>query len=179
MVSKQNDSRHPDGLPTEAQPRWRQDFPVDVEQDEYISRRDFAKFLVLTSGTMVVGHACLGVKSIVAHTQEPPEPLAIIDDAKFEVGQVMRFDFPRHGDPCLLARLDDGKLLAYGQKCTHLACAVTPDLPNGRFVCPCHNGSFDALTGRPLAGPPRRPLPRITLEIKDGVIFATGVELST
>ena len=79
-----------------------------------------------------------------------------------------------------LARLDDGKLVAFGQKCTHLQCAVTPDVGAGKFVCPCHKGYFDIQTGRPLAGPPRRPLPRITLNVgDDGVIYATGVELST
>jgi Rieske Fe-S protein len=35
------------------------------------------------------------------------------------------------------------------------------------------------MTGRPTAGPPRRPLPKITLDIRDGTIYATGVELST
>jgi arsenite oxidase small subunit len=34
-------------------------------------------------------------------------------------------------------------------------------------------------TGRPLAGPPRRPLTRVVLEVRDGVIYATGVELRT
>lgn len=178
-MSNSSESRHPDGLPTEAQPRWRQDFPVDVEQDEYISRRDFAKFLVMTSGAMVVGHACLVGQSIARQNSPPLEPMAIVKESELAAGQVIRFHYPHPGEPCLLARMDDGKLLAYGQKCTHLSCAVTPDLPNGKFICPCHAGSFDASTGRPLAGPPRRPLPRITLEIKEGMIYATGVELST
>lgn len=178
-MTHQNDSRHPDGKPTSEQPRWRQDFPIDVEQDEYISRRDFAKFLVLTSGAMVVGHLCLAGQNVLERSREPAGPMPIIPAAQLAPDQVIRFDYPNKGDNCLLARLDDGKLLAFGQKCTHLACAVTPDLPNGKFICPCHNGSFDAMTGRPLAGPPRRPLPRITLEVKQGVIYATGVELST
>lgn len=178
-MSESNSSRHPDGQPTEAQPRWRQDFPVDVEQDEYISRRDFAKFLVLTSGAMVVGHACLVGQSVARQSRDPLEPLAIIKESELAAGQVVSFNYPGHGDPCLLAKIDEGKLLAYGQKCTHLSCAVTPDLSEGKFACPCHNGSFDMLTGRPLAGPPRRPLPRITLEVKNGTIYATGVELST
>jgi len=41
--------------------------------------------------------------------------------------------------------------------------------------CPCHNGWFDLATGAPNAGPPRRPLERVTLEIRDGVLYATGV----
>ena len=32
--------------------------------------------------------------------------------------------------------------------------------------CPCHEGYFDLDTGRQIAGPPRRPLPRIMLEVR-------------
>jgi arsenite oxidase small subunit len=44
------------------------------------------------------------------------------------------------------------------------------------LLCPCHNGCFDAATGRALAGPARRPLTRIALENRDGVVYAVGVE---
>jgi hypothetical protein len=30
-----------------------------------------------------------------------------------------------------------------------------------------------------VAGPPRRPLPRIKLDVRYGVIYATGIEVST
>ena len=39
----------PDFAPADAQPAWRQDFPIDWPQDHYVERRDFMKFLVLTS----------------------------------------------------------------------------------------------------------------------------------
>jgi Rieske Fe-S protein len=84
---------------------------------------------------------------------------------------------PGEDDRCLLLRPEADRLLAYDQKCTHLSCAVVPDVAGGCLNCPCHRGVFDLATGRPLAGPPRRPLPRITLEVRDGVVVATGVEL--
>jgi Rieske Fe-S protein len=49
----------------------------------------------------------------------------------------------------------------------------------GVLRCPCHHGLFDLATGRPLAGPPRRPLDRIRLDIRGGEIFAVGVEERT
>ena len=67
-------------------------------------------------------------------------------------------------------------LLAYDQKCTHLSCAVVPEVEHVRLACPCHKGYFDLATGRPVAGPPRRPLPRVTVHVRDGVVYATGVE---
>lgn len=171
--------RHPDGKPSAAQPKWRQDFPIDTAQDEYVSRRDFAKFLVLTSAAMAAGQICL-VGQSAARRNASHEPLAVLPDDELAVGQVVQFDYPRPKDKCLLARLEDGKLIAFGQLCTHLMCPVIPDMEKQQFVCPCHKGYFDMQDGRPLAGPPRRPLPRITLNVADdGMIYATGVELST
>jgi len=119
-------------------------------------------------------------QSVARQRHAPHERHPIAHSHEVGVGHVIRFDYPEPGEPCLLARLDDGKLVAFGQKCTHLQCAVTPDVPAGKFVCPCHKGYFDMQTGRPLAGPPRRPLPRIILYVADdGIIYATGVELST
>jgi Rieske Fe-S protein len=92
---------------------------------------------------------------------------------------VIEFRYPGDADPCLLIRLRDGRLVAYGQQCSHLSCAVIPEVDQGRLRCPCHNGHFEISEGRPIAGPPRRPLPRIKLEMRDGSIYATGVELRT
>jgi hypothetical protein len=39
--------------------------------------------------------------------------------------------------------------------------------------------AFGITTGRPLAGPPRRPLTRIKLEVRDGRIYAAGLEERT
>jgi len=80
-------------------------------------------------------------------------------------------------DDCILVRMGTDRFVAYSQKCTHLSCAVTPEPQNNRLHCPCHHGYFDLTTGAPTAGPPRRPLPRITLEIRDGAIYATGIEV--
>jgi [acyl-carrier-protein] S-malonyltransferase len=49
----------------------------------------------------------------------------------------------------------------------------------GEYSALCAAGSFDLATGAPIAGPPQRPLPRINLEVRDGVIYATGIEVKT
>ena len=86
------------------------------------------------------------------------------------------FAYPTPSDPCLLIRTRDDKLLAYSQKCTHLSCAVIPDLDAGVLRCPCHDGIFDLATGRNIAGPPPRPLPAIELDVIGDDVFATGVQ---
>ena len=128
---------------------------------------------------MALGQTFLVAQSARRSAASAPEPLAIVRDEEVAKGQVVSFDYPGANDPCLLVRLEDGRLVAFGQKCTHLSCAVIPEPKAGRFLCPCHNGSFDLASGLPLAGPPRRPLPQIRLEVRDGVVYAVAVELRT
>jgi len=52
----------PDGRPLADQPKWRQDFPIDVAQDEYVSRRELVKFIVLTSAALTVGQFWIVLK---------------------------------------------------------------------------------------------------------------------
>lgn len=75
-----------------------------------------------------------------------------------------------------MVRLSETEYVAYSQKCTHLSCPVIPDPAAERIRCPCHEGLYDLRTGDAIAGPPKRPLPRITLEVRDGRILATGVQ---
>jgi len=75
--------------------------------------------------------------------------------------------------------LAEDVLVAYGQKCTHLSCAVRPRVDQGVIHCPCHEGYFDLQSGHPVAGPPRRPLPRVRIEVRANQIYATGVEERT
>jgi len=156
-------------------PPWMQDFPVETVEDNYVARRDFTKFMVLTSGAFAVGQAWIGIKTIVSEREHQPAEKMIGRVDEVQVGQARGFSYPGENDPCLLLRLSETEFVAYSQKCTHLSCAVVPG-GDGTLRCPCHEGSFDCLSGRPLAGPPRRPLPRITLQVRAEVIYATGVE---
>ena len=176
----------PDGQPEQSQPDWRRDFPIDTVQDNEVARRDFTNFMVLTSMAFVVGQFWIVVQNQFRKQKAPPAPLEIARVDEIPVGGTMLFDYPGEHDPCLLLRVPsepgaalEKAFLAYDQKCTHLSCAVIPELERGRLHCPCHNGSFDLHSGRAIAGPPRRPLTRITLEIRDGIIYATGIELRT
>jgi Rieske Fe-S protein len=169
----------PDHRPMAEQPRWRQDFAVDWPQDNLIARRDFARFLVLTSGAFVVGQAWIAAKSLVRARRAAPARKRIASLAAVPPGSVMMFNYPGDHDPCLLIRMRDGKLLAYDQKCTHLSCAVIPKLDEGILHCPCHEGIFELSTGRNIAGPPPRPLPVIELELVGDDVFAIGVKART
>ncbi len=75
----------------------------------------------------------------------------------------------------MLVHLSGGELAAYSQKCTHLVCVVFWEAEDQEFVCPCHEGIFDATTGAPVAGPPQRGLPQIQLDVRNDTIWAVGI----
>jgi nitrite reductase/ring-hydroxylating ferredoxin subunit len=169
----------PNGGSSDAQPKWRQDFPIDWPQDHYVARRDFTKFMVLISLAFTAGQFWIIVQNFLRKRRGelPLHHIAAVDQVA--VGGSLTFSYPESPDTCVLVRTSENTFLAYSQKCTHLSCAVVPKPDKGQFHCPCHEGAFDLVTGVPIAGPPRRPLPKINLEIRSGAIYATGVELRT
>ena len=169
----------PDFAAAEAQPAWRQDFPIDWPQDLYVERRDFLKFLVLTSAGFTAGQAWIAAQNWYRRRngQAPIQRIAGIDD--LAVFESLAFRYPDEHEPCLLVRVSTSEFVAFNQKCTHLSCAVIPRPGEGSFFCPCHEGRFDLRSGVPIAGPPKRPLTRIVLERRGNDIYAVGVEERT
>lgn len=155
--------------------RWREDFPVEWENDEYITRREMVKFLALGSLTIAGANFILAG---IPHILRPgPLPRIKVGTASLlAAGNSQLFRYPTHDDPCILIRQPSGDLVAYSQVCTHLSCAVIHDQRENTLFCPCHHGYFTVAEGRPYAGPPTRPLPRIKLEQEGDEIFAVGVE---
>ncbi len=168
----------PDSRPAEEQPAWRQDFPIDWPADHYVERRDFMKFMVLTSGAFTTGQFWIAAQQWL-RDQRPLGQVRIASLAALPVGGAQVFYYPGEHDNCLLVRLSESELVAYGQKCTHLTCAVTPRVAEGTLLCPCHNGIFDLRSGNVLAGPPPRPLPRVRLDVRGDDVYATGIDWRT
>lgn len=169
----------PDLRPHDVQPAWRHDFPIDWPQDHYVERRDFLKFMVLTSAAFTLGQFWIAAQNWWRRRQGAPGIRRIASVEQLAVGGALVFYYPGEHDNCVLVRLGEQDFVAFSQKCTHLACAVVPRPDEGLLHCPCHAGYFDLRSGRPTAGPPTRPLPRITLDVRGAEIYATGVELGT
>jgi len=169
----------PDGRPLDEQPCWRQDFPIDWPADEYLTRREFIKFMLLTSGAFSAGQVALLIagQRQKAASSEPTMVVARVDDVP--IGGSLIFHYPENSPARILIRLDDQTFVAYEQQCTHLLCPVIPAVDKGELHCPCHDGVFDLHSGRPLSGPPQRPLARVRIEIQNGEIVATGIERRT
>ena len=57
----------------DAQPAWRNDFPIDWPQDQYVERRDFTKFMVLTSLALTVGQFWIAAQNWWRRRRGEPE----------------------------------------------------------------------------------------------------------
>lgn len=68
--------------------------------------------------------------------------------------------------PGLLKKNQDGSYTAFVAVCTHLDCTVSYIPEKRKFYCACHQGWYDE-NGKNIAGPPPRPLRRLSLEIKE------------
>jgi Rieske Fe-S protein len=169
----------PNFAPADAQPAWRQDFPIDWPQDLYVERRDFMKFMVLTSAAFTIGQLWIGAQNWYRQRRGQPPVQRVASVVDVAVGAAIGFTYPHEHERCLLVRLSTDEFVAFGQQCTHLSCAVIPRPDEGIFYCPCHEGRFDLRTGVPTAGPPRRPLMRVLLERRGPDIYAVGVEERT
>lgn len=71
-----------------------------------------------------------------------------------------------------------GGFVAYSKLCTHMGCPVALYQQEVNvLVCPCHQATFDVLSGaRPVLGPAGRPLPQLPLAVDEaeGVLIAAG-----
>ena len=157
-------------------PTWKDHFPDSWVDDHFVTRREFTKSLVWVSLATFLANVVLAMlsrlKRLWGAEALPQVQIATVHD--LPVGGARVFHYPASGDPCLLVRLDVDRYVAFGQKCTHLGCPVSYRAADRQLYCPCHQGFFDAADGRVLAGPPSRPLPRVTLERRGEELWAIG-----
>jgi Rieske Fe-S protein len=144
-----------------------QEFPIETAEEPDVGRRQFLSTLAVASGAFACAHAGIALRSVRTAGREPlqhePRDLGV-NFYQMAIGDAVAFKYPDKQSPCLLVKLGDqpSDLVAYSQSCTHLM---------------CHQGAFDIRTGDAIMGPPRAPLPKITIAIAtDGAITATGVQ---
>jgi Rieske Fe-S protein len=72
--------------------------------------------------------------------------------------------------PVVVVRLSANRVVGFSAICTHQGCAVS-SISNGTINCPCHGSRFAVTTGNVVAGPAPRPLPPVTLEVRNGQVY--------
>ncbi len=154
-----------------------------------IDRRDFVKVVLAFLGTImgaVIGLPAIGYLISPATKVQQKEawiPLGPLEN--YPVGMPTLFSFTRstvngwertassHG--AYVVRMSESALKVYSNMCTHLSCRVTWKEDLQEYVCPCHDGHFDA-EGQVTLGPPPKPLNEYETKIEDGNLFIYFVE---
>ena len=103
-------------------------------------------------GTAALGNAC----------GKPPDARVRVPLAELPRGG--RTVVAYAGEPVEIVHGAEG-ITARSLLCTHFGCRVAWDAARERYRCPCHDGWFDG-SGRPLAGPPTRPLRAVRVVVE-------------
>uniref|UniRef100_F4C1H1 Rieske (2Fe-2S) iron-sulfur domain n=1 Tax=Sphingobacterium sp. (strain 21) TaxID=743722 RepID=F4C1H1_SPHS2 len=153
-------------------PNWKRDFPIQQKKATHVSRREFAKFLALFSGTLALANGIIVIRSWLF----PSKPLEgehfVCGEEDVPLGKMFQFEIEgSRVVPYILIHLAEGEWRAFEQKCTHLTCAVRYRDDLQKIECPCHHGFFSADTGEVLQGPPPRPLPQLEVLVRDGKVY--------
>lgn len=157
--------------------RWREDFSFKTEIEEYVTRRDFLRLLVIVSAGLAFGNIVIGLLSLGPKPSGLPK-LDLGPADNIAPGSSRVFSYPTSDVPAILIRRSNGEYIAFHQKCPHLACPVTYHPEDGESLrCHCHNGVFDLRTGQGIQGPPRelRALREVVLNVEQGTLFAIGL----
>jgi nitrite reductase/ring-hydroxylating ferredoxin subunit len=159
-------------------PLWQQDFPINRADELNNSRRQFLKFLGLTSVAFFTGTLATALKAAFESRRTADMPaLRIAAVADVPEGGSVNFHYPDESYPALLIHLPGQQFVAYEQRCTHLLCPVLYQHERQRIFCPCHEGTFDPVSGVNRSGPPPRPLNRIKVEVRGDAVYAVGRSL--
>ena len=86
------------------------------------------------------------------------------------LGQRVRLE--NNGAPVEIIRTKD-QVIARSLLCTHQGCRVRWYEDQQLYICPCHEGKFDA-EGEVVYGMPSSPLRRLTATIKNDQIVVSG-----
>jgi Rieske Fe-S protein len=148
------------------------EFPVRADEDSYVTRREFTKFLGLSSLAFFLGTAMAAGRRLwtkIAANQAGATRVIAVDE--IPVSGYTLFRYPTGDDPCILLRLAQDRFAAYNQQCTHLSCPVVFNGASRQLECPCHKGSFSAEDGRVIAGPPKRGLDALKVSIRKNEVW--------
>src|SRR5687768_15112333 len=92
-------------------PLWRDEFSIESAEERYVTRRQFGRFLVLTSLGMMTGNAIILLRSLF-RKDEVHAPVVVASLSEIPVGGVKQFHYPGPHDACLLIRRGENDFVA-------------------------------------------------------------------
>ena len=127
-------------------PVWAEEFSVHAAEDAYVQRRQFTKFLVLTSFGMVAGNAWIWLKSLTAERASPTWPRGrgrarVGDRAGRRAVLLVSRAEPIPASWCAAPTASSPPSARSARTCRARS---TTRRSSDRLECPCHEGYFSA-----------------------------------
>jgi Rieske Fe-S protein len=110
--------------------------------------------------------AGLGVPLFACAPAAPPDRRVRVPITALPRGQRVSVEYD--GKPVELRR-DDSEIVGRSLTCTHFGCRVHWSDEKAQYLCACHGGAFD-VHGRPVSGPPHRPLALVRVALDGGEV---------
>lgn len=142
--------------------------------------------LLVAGATGVVAAAATGAGLAEAAPATSYPKLRVISLTKLRQNQPVAFSYPLEAQASVL--LDMGhavpsgvgpkkSIVAYSVVCQHMGCQVAYQPKIREFVCPCHQSRYDPeRLASIVQGVAPLPLPRVLLQVKQGAVWAVGVD---
>ena len=160
-----------------------------------ISRRDFIKAITgVVGGIIGVGVGIPAIGYLIApalRENKAGAPVIIGKLDEIPVGIFHPFSFTltkvngwertasNYGGYILRKSEAPDDILVLSSRCTHLSCTVNWNEEANKFICPCHDASFNA-DGKVVDGPPPEPLGHFDYTLDaEGFITIVPVELES
>jgi arsenite oxidase small subunit len=152
---------------------------IDEEESSGLSRRS-----LLVSAAAGGVAAAAAAAPAEAKSRSYPR-LRVISLDKLKVNRAHTFDYPLKGQSSVVidmgTRVPGGvgpkrSIVAYSALCQHMGCPVAYRQKQRELFCPCHQSRYDPeREGSIIQGVATRPLPRILLQVRNGAVYAVGV----
>ena len=139
-------------------------------------------------GSGAAGAAAVGLaqaSGVEAASRGYPER-RVVALSKLRVNRPVSFAYPLKAQPNVLLDLGHAvphgvgpkkSIVAYSILCQHMGCPVEYRRKSREFFCPCHQTQYDPeRLGSIIQGLALRPLPRVQLAVRDGAVWAVGVD---
>jgi arsenite oxidase small subunit len=152
------------------------------EPERDLSRRDVLAVVGLAAG----GAAIVGAEGVADARAAAYPRVRVVDLRRLRVNRPFAFDYPLKGQANVLIdfghRVPRGvgpgrSIVAFSALCQHMGCEVDYNRRLRQLVCPCHQTRYDPeRLGAIIEGVATRALPRVLLRVRNGAVYAVGVD---
>jgi arsenite oxidase small subunit len=160
---------------------------MTIAEEESFEAKGYSRRQLLAAGaTGAAATAVSGAGLAEAASKGSYPKLRVIALNKLKRNRPVVFSYPLENQGSMLLDLGHAvpegvgpkrSIVAYSLFCQHMGCPVEYQPKLREFVCPCHQSRYDPeRLGSIIQGVAMQPLPRVRLQVKDGAVWAVGVD---